>query len=101
MPSEMIAFGDGLGGKMDGLVIPMLESLMRMEGDWNQWLLGYGRLDKDWLAAQSRLADRVHDRRANMVFCDGHVEALTLQTLFYATNDAALSRWNKDHQPHR
>jgi prepilin-type processing-associated H-X9-DG protein len=42
-----------------------------------------------------------HQGRANVVFCDGHVESPTLQYLFYDTSDEALSRWNRDHQPHR
>jgi prepilin-type processing-associated H-X9-DG protein/prepilin-type N-terminal cleavage/methylation domain-containing protein len=42
-----------------------------------------------------------HQGKANVVFCDGHVESLTLQFLFEDTSDAALSRWNRDHQPHR
>ncbi len=42
-----------------------------------------------------------HQGRANVVFCDGHVESPTLQFLFQDTSDAALSRWNRDHQPHR
>jgi hypothetical protein len=29
------------------------------------------------------------------------VESPTLQFLFEDTSDAALSRWNRDHQPHR
>ncbi|MEI7534554.1 MAG: H-X9-DG-CTERM domain-containing protein [Verrucomicrobiae bacterium] len=39
--------------------------------------------------------------KANMVFCDGHVESPTLQFLFEDTRDAALVRWNRDHLPHR
>jgi len=39
--------------------------------------------------------------KANVAFCDGHVESPTLQFLFADTSDAALSRWNRDHQPHR
>jgi prepilin-type processing-associated H-X9-DG protein len=39
--------------------------------------------------------------KANVVFCDGHVESPTLQFLFEDTSDAALSRWNRDHLPHR
>jgi prepilin-type processing-associated H-X9-DG protein len=39
--------------------------------------------------------------KANVVFCDGHVESPPLQFLFADTSDAALSRWNRDHQPHR
>jgi prepilin-type processing-associated H-X9-DG protein/prepilin-type N-terminal cleavage/methylation domain-containing protein len=42
-----------------------------------------------------------HQGLANVVFCDGHVESPTLQFLFADTSDAALSRWNRDHQPHR
>jgi len=39
--------------------------------------------------------------KANVVFCDGHVESPTLQFLFEDTSDAALARWNRDHLPHR
>jgi prepilin-type N-terminal cleavage/methylation domain-containing protein/prepilin-type processing-associated H-X9-DG protein len=42
-----------------------------------------------------------HQGIGNVVFCDGHVESPTLKFLFADTNDAALSRWNRDHQPHR
>jgi hypothetical protein len=36
-----------------------------------------------------------------VVFCDGHVESSSLYFLFEDTNDVALVRWNRDHQPHR
>ncbi len=39
--------------------------------------------------------------KANVAFCDGHVESPPLPFLFTDTSDAALSRWNRDHQPHR
>ena len=42
-----------------------------------------------------------HGNLANVVFCDGHVESPTLQFLFEDTSDASLSRWNRDHLPHR
>jgi prepilin-type processing-associated H-X9-DG protein/prepilin-type N-terminal cleavage/methylation domain-containing protein len=42
-----------------------------------------------------------HQGRANVVFCDGHVESPTLKFLFEDTSDYALSRWNRDHLPHR
>jgi hypothetical protein len=35
------------------------------------------------------------------VLCDGHVESPTLKFLFADTSDEALSRWNRDHLPHR
>jgi prepilin-type processing-associated H-X9-DG protein/prepilin-type N-terminal cleavage/methylation domain-containing protein len=42
-----------------------------------------------------------HQGKANVVFCDGHVESPTLKFLFEDTSDAALVRWNRDHRPHR
>jgi prepilin-type processing-associated H-X9-DG protein len=42
-----------------------------------------------------------HQGKANVVFCDGHVESPTLQFLFIDTSDTALVRWNRDHLPHR
>ena len=41
-----------------------------------------------------------HLGKANVAFCDGHVESSTLKSLFEDTSDAALSRWNRDHRPH-
>jgi prepilin-type processing-associated H-X9-DG protein/prepilin-type N-terminal cleavage/methylation domain-containing protein len=42
-----------------------------------------------------------HQGKANVLFCDGHVESAAQQVLFEDTSDAALVRWNRDHQPHR
>jgi prepilin-type processing-associated H-X9-DG protein len=41
-----------------------------------------------------------HQGRINVVFCDGHVESPALAFVFSDTSDAALARWNRDHQPH-
>ena len=41
-----------------------------------------------------------HTGRANILFCDGHAESPTVSRLFEDTSDAALRRWNRDHQPH-
>ena len=48
-----------------------------------------------------RRASSLHQGKANVVFCDGHVESPTLTFLFQDTGDAALVRWNRDHLPHR
>jgi prepilin-type processing-associated H-X9-DG protein/prepilin-type N-terminal cleavage/methylation domain-containing protein len=40
-----------------------------------------------------------HGDRANMVFCDGHVEGVRSNAIC-ATNELARVRWNKDHKPH-
>jgi len=42
-----------------------------------------------------------HQGKANVVFCDGHVESPRLTFLFEDTSDAALVRWNRDHLSHR
>ena len=77
-PSDMMAMGDDFAGG------PYFERL--------------GRLN--YLARFGNMLTR-HQGRANVVFCDDHVESPTLQFLFADTSDAALSRWNRDHQPHR
>ena len=75
-PSEMMAVGDSIDGGIDF----MREDLKYLE---------------------QRGASARHQGRLNVVFCDGHVESPTLPFLFTDTSDAALSRWNRDHQPHR
>lgn len=42
-----------------------------------------------------------HQNNANVLFCDGHVESPTGQSLYLDTSDAALARWNRDNKPHR
>jgi prepilin-type processing-associated H-X9-DG protein/prepilin-type N-terminal cleavage/methylation domain-containing protein len=76
-PSDMIAMGDCF----DGSDILMREDLADFEKVGNVF---------------SR-----HQGLANVLFCDGHVESPTLKYLFEDTSDEALSRWNRDHQPHR
>ena len=75
-PSEMMAAGDSIVGGID-----------------------FMREDLNYL--EQRGASARHQGRLNVVYCDGHVESPTLQFLFADTSDAALSRWNRDHQPHR
>ena len=55
---------------------------------------------RDWPVTQIVQAQVVKGK-ANVVFCDGHVESPTLKFLFEDTSDAALVRWNLDHLPHR
>ena len=76
-PSDMIAIGDALIGEVF-----------------------FVRQDLDYLDRNGVASSR-HQSKANVVFCDSHVESPTLQFLFTDTSDAALSRWNRDHLPHR
>jgi prepilin-type processing-associated H-X9-DG protein/prepilin-type N-terminal cleavage/methylation domain-containing protein len=79
-PSEMMAIGDTFGGVLT----------------FDHWDNFATKNQEHQWHAYSR-----HQGRLNVVFCDGHVESPTLQFLFADTSDAALSRWNRDHLPHR
>ncbi len=74
-PSDMMAIGESFDGR-----IAFDRNLAGMDK--------YGNLNR-------------HQGKANVVFCDGHVESPTLKFLFENTSDEALRRWNRDHQPHR
>src|ERR1017187_3628073 len=85
-PSEMIAIGDGFVGN-NGIL---------QDGEYLLWRTS--RVDD---AGSTKRSFARHQGRANVVFCDGHVESPTLKFLFADTSDAALVRWNRDHLPHR
>jgi prepilin-type processing-associated H-X9-DG protein len=42
-----------------------------------------------------------HQNKLNILLCDGHVESSPAPSLFDDSSDQALSRWNRDHLPHR
>jgi len=75
-PADMIAIGDSIVGGVT-----------------------FDRDDIKYL--NERGAEKRHVGRLNVLFCDGHTESPALNKLFVDTNDAALVRWNRDHQPHR
>jgi prepilin-type processing-associated H-X9-DG protein len=77
VPAEMMAIGDSL----DGLLI-------------------FRRFYQPF-ADKFGVGSTRHQGRINVLFCDGHVESPTLRFVFKDTSDAALIRWNRDHQPHR
>jgi len=85
-PSDMMAIGDGLIGN----------SLFVQDGSAFFW-----RTATDDFFGSTKRAFARHQGKANVVFCDGHVESPTLQFLFEDTTDDALIRWNRDHLPHR
>ena len=87
VPSEMMAIGDGFVG--NGSII-----------DDGQDDIGRMAVTKDFLGSTARAYAR-HQGKANVVFCDGHVESPTLKFLFVDTSDDALVRWARDHKPHR
>lgn len=91
-PSRMIALGDAIFGEGDEL----------MDGG----VFGRRPLDSvtKTLPTYRNVARRIqrrHSGAANIAFADGHVESVSLHTLFADDSDAALSLWNRDHKPHR
>jgi len=86
-PSEMMAIGDGFQGNK-GVIDDGGNRLWRFAG-----ATGY--------PGSTAHAYARHQGKANVVFCDGHVQSPTLTFLFDDTSAAALVRWNRDHQPHR
>ncbi|HEY5234146.1 MAG TPA: DUF1559 domain-containing protein [Verrucomicrobiae bacterium] len=89
-PSEMMAIGDGFKGN-DKVI----------QDGWPYLWRTYGMQEVDEYVGSTKRSYARHQGKANVVFCDGHVESPTLQFLFADTSDAALSRWNRDHLPHR
>jgi prepilin-type processing-associated H-X9-DG protein len=59
-------------------------------------------LDVDFSASEwNQQAGSRHQGRVIVLFCEGHVESITLRALYRETSDVALARWNRDHLPHR
>jgi prepilin-type N-terminal cleavage/methylation domain-containing protein/prepilin-type processing-associated H-X9-DG protein len=90
VPSDMIALGDNLA-LLNGKSVVEFDGLLRSEK----------------VTAFDPPGDRVkgasarHGNRGNVVFCDGHVEAVKFRRLFFDRDDDSLRRWNSDHEPHR
>lgn len=88
-PSDMVALGDGFHGS--GTQIVTGDALL-----WRHDYAAFPGRGVNIAAVRAR-----HQGKANVEFCDGHVESPTLKALFEDTSDAALMRWNRDHLPHR
>ena len=87
-PVDMMALGDGFRGSVT------IQDGSPLFGRTQAVLLGPDQ------GSTQRSVNR-HRGRANVVFCDGHLEAVKLPALFSDTGDEALRRWNKDNLPHR
>jgi prepilin-type processing-associated H-X9-DG protein len=86
-PAEMMALGDGFRGG-GGVIQDGVSFLWRTSRP------------EDYSGSTKRSYSR-HQGKANVVFCDGHIEALSLEALFIDSSEAALQRWNRDHQANR
>jgi prepilin-type N-terminal cleavage/methylation domain-containing protein/prepilin-type processing-associated H-X9-DG protein len=97
----------GLSGKSTSQgIAPVRESEVvapsEMMGIGDNFCLAcyFWRLDLDHLEREGFASSR-HNGKVNITFCDGHVESPPWKPVFTDTSDAALVRWNRDHQPHR
>lgn len=94
VPTDMIAFGDAvIGNGPDQAVIFFTGGIAR-------GFLGLSVIN-DVTRLGFRTVAKLHQGRLNIAFCDGHTEPIRMESLFYDTSDAALRRWNFDHEPHR
>ena len=91
-PTETLAAGDGLIG-WDGLIGDGSFVLGRMP---TSLFHAFGPDE----ASRRRMNGR-HAGKGNVLFCDAHVVAVSLQTLFSDTADSSLRMWNSDNQSHR
>jgi len=86
-PGQLVVIGDGFkGGK--GVIVD------------GSFVLRRSNRVQDYLGSTTRARTR-HKQRANVAFCDGHIEGPSLDYLFDENADEALSIWNRDNQPHR
>jgi hypothetical protein len=91
IPSLFPQFGKALG--IDRL------SYQRSSGLWSD--LGIkDSWGKSSLPAVPYMKQR-HGARWQVVFCDDHVENLSIKALFDPRDNNVVRRWNRDHQPHR
>ena len=90
VPAEMIALGDGFA-ESKGKIYRNLQNQL----GFNFHLVAYVAGNDPEKQARGR-----HNSRANIGFCDGHVEGMRFDKLFGETDDA-FQRWNADHRPHR
>jgi prepilin-type processing-associated H-X9-DG protein/prepilin-type N-terminal cleavage/methylation domain-containing protein len=86
-PGDMMAIGDGFSGN---------NGVVSEQGGLRRWLVAH-----DPYPGSTKHAFARHGGKADVVFCDGHVQSPSFKTLFDDDSDAALRRWNRDHLPHR
>lgn len=98
-PSEMLAIGDAYwgGGSLSTHKFDVFESfgqIIREGVGVSDHLDGFGFT----IGATGR---KRHVGQLNMVFCDGHVEGLKVQRLFFSKDERDMRLWNSDNEPHR
>ncbi len=86
LPAKMIAMGDNFSG-WGGVI---------QDGNIHCGR-NYTARETNGCTARSLIR---HQGKANYVFCDGHVEDVSLERLFQSKEPADLQLWNRDGKPH-
>lgn len=105
-PSDMIAVGDAILSTefndrpgWRGLLGWSDLSPIHHSSIWKE--IGLPHRDHAEIDSDLRVMKARHGGRWNVVFCDGHVEDLTIERLFDVRRENVLKRWNRDNLPHR
>ena len=97
-PSEMLAIGDAYAGGTSPKTFKW--------GVFETWghIIREGAIvneDDSWSGPTKPTGRKRHAGHLNMVFCDGHVEGLKVQRLFFNKDERDMRIWNIDNEPHR
>lgn len=96
VPGQTIALGDGyLGSQPQNGRFNVYESFGDLVRE------GFDDAERTVGLKLAPTGGTRHRGRLNILFCDGHVEGIKVQTLFFSTADHDLRLWNADNEPHR
>ena len=87
-PSDMYALGDS--------VVRIAKKQLDLGFSWIGSILNA----PIFVPNGTRVAEQRHRKRLNLLFCDAHVEAIPIPTLFFSTNEPVRKRWYRDHRSH-
>lgn len=94
VPSRMLAIGDGYMGSVAALPGGLPFDVYESPGSFiREGAAG-------WVVSSPPAARKRHSGRLNLIFVDGHVEALKVQTLFFSRSEEDMRIWNVDYEPH-
>lgn len=93
---------DDSGRYSERLLLQVIPSMIRVPSDMIAIGDGWGHGDSGWddrWNSVGFVVGTIHNRGANMVFCDGHVEHAK-QLKWVEESERARRRWNNDNEPH-
>lgn len=97
VPSEMMAIGDAYtygSGHKPGSPYDIYESMGCIMRE------GFGATPTGAQHLRVATGRKRHQGRLNVVFCDGHVEAVNVDRMFISLKPEDLRLWHRDNQPH-